>query len=48
MTRICLKLRCFQVGSFVGSGGRKGTACSVHGVTCAVMLFAGLLLIHAV
>ena len=30
------------------SGGRKTTAFSVHGVTCAVMLFAGLLLIHAV
>ncbi len=29
------------------SGGRKVTAFSVHGVTCAVMLFAGLLLIHA-
>ena len=29
------------------SGGRKATAYSVHGVTCAVMLLAGLLLIHA-
>jgi hypothetical protein len=29
------------------SGGRKVTAFSVHGVTCAVMLFAGLLLIRA-
>lgn len=29
------------------SGGRKATAFSVHGVTCAVMIFAGLLLIHA-
>jgi hypothetical protein len=29
------------------SGGRKATAFYVHGVTCAVMLFAGLLLIHA-
>ena len=29
------------------SGGRKATAFSVHGVTCAVMLFAGILLIHA-
>jgi hypothetical protein len=28
------------------SGGRKATAFSVHGVTCAVMIFAGLLLIH--
>ncbi len=31
----------------LSSGGRKATAFSVHGVTCAVMLFAGLLLIHA-
>jgi Domain of unknown function (DUF4267) len=30
------------------SGGRKVTAFSVHGLTCAVMLFAGLLLIHAI
>jgi hypothetical protein len=30
------------------SGGRKATGFSVHGVTCAVMLFAGLLLIHAI
>ena len=29
------------------SGGRKATAFSVHGVTCAVMLVVGLLLIHA-
>ncbi len=28
------------------SGGRKATAFSVHGVTCVMMLFAGLLLIH--
>jgi hypothetical protein len=31
----------------LGSGGRKATAFSVHGVTCAVMLVVGLLLIHA-
>jgi hypothetical protein len=30
------------------SDGRKATAFSVHGVTCAVMLVAGLLLIHAI
>jgi hypothetical protein len=30
------------------AGGRKATAFSVHGVTCAVMLFASLLLIHAI
>ena len=29
------------------SGGRKITAFSVHGVTCAVMLFAGLMLVRA-
>ena len=29
------------------SGGRKVTAFSVHGVTCGVMIFAGLLLVHA-
>lgn len=29
------------------AGGRKVTAFSVHGVTCSVMLFAGLLLIRA-
>jgi hypothetical protein len=32
----------------LGSGGRKATAVSVHGVTCAVMLVVGLLLIHAI
>jgi hypothetical protein len=32
----------------LGSGGRKTTAFSVHGVTCAVMLVVGLLLIHAI
>jgi hypothetical protein len=32
----------------LGSGGRKSTAFSVHGVTCAVMIVAGLLLIHAI
>jgi hypothetical protein len=32
----------------LGSGGSKSTALSVHGVTCAVMLVAGLLLIHAI
>ena len=30
------------------SGGRKATAFSVHGVTCAVMFVVGLLLIHAI
>ena len=31
----------------LGSGGRKATAFSVHGVTCAVMLVVGVLLIRA-
>ena len=30
----------------LGSGGSKSKAFSVHGVTCAVMLVAGLFLIH--
>ena len=30
------------------SGGRKATAFSVHGVTCAVMFIAGLWLIHVI
>lgn len=32
----------------LGSGGSRSKAFSVHGVTCAVMLAAGLLLIHAI
>ena len=32
----------------LGSGGSKSRALSVHGVTCALMLVAGLLLIHAI
>jgi hypothetical protein len=32
----------------LGSGGSKSQAFSVHGVTCAVMLIVGLLLIHAI
>ena len=31
----------------LGSGGSKSKAFSIHGVTCAVMLVVGLLLIHA-
>jgi hypothetical protein len=31
----------------LGSGGSKTKALSIHGVTCAVMLVAGLLLVHA-
>jgi uncharacterized membrane protein len=33
--------------NILGSGGSKSTAFSVHGVTCAVMLVVGFLLIHA-
>ena len=32
----------------LGSGGSKSRALSIHGVTCAVMVVVGLLLIHAV
>ena len=37
-----------DMSNILVSGGKKATAFSVHGVTCAVMLFAGLLLIHAI
>jgi hypothetical protein len=37
-----------DMSNILMSGGRKATAFSVHGVTCAVMLFAGLLLIQAI
>ena len=33
--------------NILASGGRKATAFSVHGLTCFVMLFTGLLLVHA-
>jgi hypothetical protein len=36
-----------DMSNVLGSGGSKSTAFSVHGVTCAVMLIVGLLLIHA-
>ena len=32
----------------LGSGGSKSKAFSMHGVTCAVILVVGLLLIHAI
>src|SRR5579859_2451809 len=32
----------------LGSGGSKSRAFSIHGVTCAVMVVAGLSLIHAI
>ena len=32
----------------LGSGGSRSRAFSIHGVTCAVMLVAGLWLIHAI
>jgi hypothetical protein len=35
-----------DMSNILVSGGRKATALSVHGVTGAVMLLAGLLLIH--
>ena len=36
-----------DMSNVLASGGRKVTAFSVHGATCAVMLFAGLRMIHA-
>ena len=32
----------------LGSGGSKSRALSIHGVTCAVMLVVGLLLIYPI
>jgi hypothetical protein len=37
-----------DMSNILGSGGSKSTAFSVHGVTCAVMLVVGLLLIHVI
>ena len=37
-----------DMSNILVSGGRKATAFSVHGVTCAVMLVVGLLLIHVI
>ena len=37
-----------DMSNILVSGGRKATAFSVHGVTCAVMLVVGFLLIHAI
>ena len=39
---------CGDMFNILVSGGRKATAFSVHGVSCAVMLFAGFLLIRAI
>ncbi len=36
-----------DMSNVLASGGSKATALSVHGLTCLVMLLAGLLLIHA-
>ncbi len=36
-----------DMSNILGSGGSKSKAVWVHGVTCAVMLVVGLLLIHA-
>ena len=37
-----------DMSNILASGGSKSTAFSVHGITCAVMLVVGLLLIHTV
>ena len=35
-----------DMSNILVSGGRKATAFSVHGVTCAVMLVVGIMLVH--
>jgi hypothetical protein len=35
-----------DMSTILGTGGSRSKAFSVHGVTCAVMLLTGLLLIH--
>ncbi len=37
-----------DMSNILVSRGRKATAFSMHGVTCAVMLVAGLFMIHAI
>ena len=37
-----------DMSNILVSGGRKATAFFVHGLTCAVMLVVGLLLIHII
>lgn len=37
-----------DMSNVLGSGGSKLAAFSIHGVTCAVMVVVGLLLIHAI
>jgi len=37
-----------DMSNILVSGGRKATAFSIHGTTCAAMIVAGLLLIHVV
>ncbi len=37
-----------DMSNVLGSGGSKSAALSIHGVTCAVMIVVGFLLIHAV
>ncbi len=37
-----------DMSNILVSGGRKATAFSVHGVTCAVVVVVGLLSIHAI
>ncbi len=37
-----------DMSNILATNGRKATAFSVHGVTCAVMLIAGLFLIHVI
>ena len=36
-----------DMSTILGSGGAKSKAFSIHGLTCAVILIVGLLLLHA-
>jgi hypothetical protein len=37
-----------DMSTILGSGGAKSKAFSIHGVTCAVILVVGLMLIHVI
>ncbi len=43
---VCAMIPFGDMSNVLASGGQKVTALSVHGLTCAVMICAGLLLIH--
>jgi hypothetical protein len=45
---VCAIIPLGDMSIILGSGGSKSHAFSIHGVTCAVMLVVGLLLIHTI